>query len=249
MHNQPRSESVALTVLKEIQEKGFLKPDVFLQYRQKLSHAFATFLNQTPVSSENAETCLSVLNAVSRNNRAFLSLYQDTALELYDWAASGDELTRARADIQLLRFFKFEAPASVKQKKELLGKIKNMPNLHEKHSLLADTLYTLSNHYERNHQYNEDPSKECLSAMNKVLSGIAHHTKKLPLEEKVKFFYVADMVQTHAPELYNEVWENAFTSPHTQKVSVPNIKEAVDICSRQGFYPIKHNFSRGWDRE
>lgn len=247
MQNQPHSENIALTVLKEIQEKGFLNPDIFLQYRQKLSHAFASFLNHTPVSSEKAKTCMEVLNVVSNNNRAFFSLYQDIALELHDWAASGDEFTRARADVQLLRFFKFEAPASVKQKKELLGKIKNMPRLYEKHSMLADTLYTLSNHYEQNHQYNEDPSKECLSSISKVLNGIVKH-KRLSPEEKVKFSYVADMVQNHAPELYGEIWENAFAPKAPQKVSVPDIKEAVDICSRQHFSK-RHNFSKDWDRE
>ena len=248
MQNQPHSENIALTVLKEIQEKGFLNPDIFLQYRQKLSHAFATFLNQTPVSSEKAKTCMEVLNVVSNNNRAFFSLYQGIALELHDWAASGDEFTRARADVQLLRFFKFEAPASVKQKKELLGKIKNMPRLYEKHSLLADTLYTLSNHYEQNHQDNEDPNKECLSALAKVLSSVCKH-KRLSPEEKVKFSYVADAIQTHAPEFYDEMWQNTFAPKAPQKVSVPNIKEPVDICSRQAFYHTHPNFSRGWERE
>lgn len=236
-------------VLEEIQEKGFLKPDTFLQYRQKLSHAFALFLNQTPVVPGQAESCLEVLNTVSQGNRAFFSLYQDTAMDLHDWATAGDELTRAQADIQLLRFFEFESPASVKLKKQLLEKIKNMPKLHEKHALLADTLYNLSNHYEQNHQYNEDPKKECLSSISKVINSIAKHTKKLSAEEKVKLSYVADKVQTYTPEFYDEAWEKIFTQKHTQKASVPNIKEAVDICSRKGFHSKGYNFSRGWDRE
>lgn len=241
---------VSLThVLKEIQEKGFLKPDIFLQYRQKLSHAFATFLNQTPVVPGQAEACLEVLNTVSKGNRAFFSLYQDTVMDLHDWAVAGDELIRAQADVQLLRFFEFESPASVKLKKQLLEKIKNMPRLHEKHSLLADTLYNLSNHYEQNHQYDEDPNKECLSNISKVINSIAIHTKKLSVEEKLKLSYVADKVQTYTPEFYNEAWENAFTPKHTQKASVPNIKEAVDICSRKGFHSKGYNFSREWDRE
>lgn len=235
MHNQPRSENIALTVLKEIQEKGFLRPDIFLQYRQKLSHAFATFLNQTPVSPKEAETCLFILNAVGYYNRAFFSLYQDTALELHDWASSGDESTRAQANVQLLRFFKFEAPASVKQKKELLGKIKNMHRLHEKHSLLADILYNISNHYEQNHQYNEDPNKECLSSVSEILSSVIKH-KRFTSEEKVKFSYVADTIRSYVPKSYDEAWENTFIVKTPRKIYVPDIKEAVNIYSRRSFY-------------
>lgn len=249
MQDQSYSNNIVLNVLHEIQGRGFLKSDVFLQYRQKLSHAFALFLNQTPVVPEKAKTCLDALNAISLNNQAFFSLYQDTAMDLHDWASAGDELTRTQADIQLLRFFGYEAPSSVKLKKQLLEKIKNMPRLHEKHSLVADALYNLSNHYEQNHQYDEDPNKECLLNLSKALSNISKHTRKLSSEERAKFSCVADKIQSYAPQFYDEAWEKTFATKPIQKVSVPKIKEAVQACTRQGFWKSGPYFSKDWDRD
>ena len=244
------SNTSPIPVLEEIQKKVFLNTATFQPYYQKLAHSMAAFLNNTPVSSDEAEICMEKFNLISKSKPALYSLCQDTMMDLHDWAVTGDELTRARADVQLLYFFTHESPSTIKRKKAFLEKIKAMPRLNEKKSLLSEALLTLSSHYNRNNQENEDPNKGILSSLKDVLNTVSQSTKHYTRFEKSAFSSCAKIIQSHVPELYEKEWDKKFKLSPPQKRSVPEIKEAVDVCATRRKSSYNVNAARlQWERE
>ena len=229
-----------LPILEEIQKKGFLNSTALPVYSQKLTHAFKQFLGHSPVLAQSAEICMEKLNSLGKTNPRFYSLFQDVVMRLHDHASKKEALTKAQADIQLLCFFAQEAPQTIQGKQELLKKIKEIPQLEEKRNLVSNTIYTLSDHYVKNHQYNEDSNKDVLASLSNILNIVSSKRKLYGHFEKPAFSYSADIIKLHAPAFYNTIWAEKFRQiKRPTKLCIPTVKDAVEVgpqrttCRRQ----------------
>ena len=232
-------------LLEQTMEKGYIQPALLPSYIQKINHSLAKFFKKTPVSAQQAESCMELLKGIADSNFSFFSLFQETMFDLHDWAVTGDELTKTRADNQLLRFFSREAPSTIKRKNTLLTKIQNMGRLNEKESALAEVLHRLTDHYDQNHQINEDPGKSVLHNSKKILDLIPK-TRKTSAFCKSRFLACTVIIKKLAPELVGENYDNRFSFSKKKKNCVPTILEPTTICSRIPYRKTGDHFSRGW---
>lgn len=247
---QTESTPNIFKVLKEIKSIGYIEPKnnaIVLCYK-KINHAFAELFKNSPIDSSTAIQCMTHLKEICIKNPVFFSLFPKTIMDLHDWAMEGNDLTKTQADIQLLHFFTYESPSSVKDKKALLEKIRTMPRLNEKFFLLSSVLYKLSNHYEQNHQYKEDPNKSVLFSLKDALNIIPPLTRKVSSCEKLNFLSCAEIIQRHEPALYEEEWTKRFTPKAQQKYTVPSIKDASTVFTRKSCFVSPFSASYEWDR-
>ncbi|MGN0920032.1 MAG: hypothetical protein ACI4OR_04700 [Alphaproteobacteria bacterium] len=244
-----------LRTLNEIQSMGYIKPveNNIRSYHQKITGALANFLKATPIKPEDALECMNALTEIGKNTSTFFSFFPKTMMDLYDWAASGDSLTQARAETKLLLYFSFTTPSSVEGKNRLLNQIQQMPTWKQRKLEVTKALNRLTEHYDQNGQFNEDPGLSVLKSISGILHQISDAASKrgigrITAEEKSYFNAYAALIKERAPALYEDVWQEKFAPSVQKKWSIPVISGPVEVYSPNS-YRTGVKLSRDWDRE
>ena len=221
-----------IRLLNEIKEHGYIHLNMVSQYYQKINHSLAELFKNPPVDPKVALGCMEGITQIARNTPSFFSLFSKQIQDLHDWASTGDELTTNSAKTQLLFFFSHTAPDSIDEKKRLMASIQNTPRLKSRQSEISKVLEGSVLHYEKNHQYIEDPHTSFLEATADTLDALLCSGKRFSnsgqaTEQKLRFFNCAMVIAAHAPHLYNPRWNDFFDAPKSRYFGSPILEAPV----------------------
>ena len=243
-----------LTALDEIKEKGYIHPEnnSIQLYSNQISHLLAGFLKKNS-SSKEALACMEKLGIICQNTGAFFPLFSNSMMDLYDLAAKGEPFTKRQAETKLLFFFSHVSPETIAQKNRLLKQIQQIPNCAQREKEVAGVVKRLTNHYDQNQQFKEDPNLSVLSSLSDLLRQInkASHSKHCNGDKAQARAYLAECVASikmRAPELCTDLSQEQFAPKPPHRHNIPDIKEAVNVSSGR-HRSWNKNSSRLWDRE
>lgn len=240
----------AITALEEIREKGYIKPSEAPQYYQKINYIVTNFLEATPIHPQEAVQCLRQVTEIGKNVSSFASLssFQNAALNLYEKATEGNELTQNQATTQLLMFFAVVSPNSIEQKNRLLNFIQSLPDFNNRGNEISRVVIQIAHHYDKNQQFNDDPDLKVLKNMSNILRRVrlpgnsrTRSNGNVSLS-KERLQNCADLIRTYIPELYDDSWKEKFQPRHKNYIPSCSIKEPAAVFSARGAHMQKRSF-------